>query len=68
MLNWICPKCGTKKFLSDKQERERGRCHSCEVASWTQEKRDAFSALLREFVRTGDASQETLDKAIRAST
>jgi hypothetical protein len=46
--SWLkdgCPKCG-RKCLPSRQERERGWCSSCEVATWSEEKKRAFGRVL----------------------
>lgn len=41
----VCPKCN-KSHLIGKEERERGICASCEVASWSPEKKAAIGKVV----------------------
>ena len=63
MARWECPKCG-KEVLASRQERERGHCSSCEVASWTEEKRRAINRCIGLAFRKPPATEAEKDAAI----
>ena len=66
MFSWICPKCEKKIFLPSKYEVERGWCATCEVNSWSQEKRNAFRGIVEAFAQ--GASREEMDAKIDEAT
>ena len=51
MLNWTCPKCGRRRKIASQFEVDRGRCYSCEIETWTPEKRKAFRDLIGSFAK-----------------
>lgn len=58
-----CPKCG-KITIPSKHERERGWCSSCEVASWSAEKKKAVGNVLgAAFGGKGDV-MDAVDKVV----
>ena len=68
--SWLkdgCPKCG-KKTLPSKQERERGWCSSCEVASWPEDKKKVIKRVVRSAfrLRAGKGTKQQLTQAIDA--
>ena len=49
MLNWTCPKCGRRIKIANQVEVDRGWCYSCEIETWTPEKRKAFRDIIDSF-------------------
>ena len=64
MARWVCPKCG-REVLASRDEREQGHCSSCEVASWTSEKRAAIGRCIGLAFGKPDATEGEKDAAIR---
>jgi ribosomal protein S27AE len=61
-LSWVCPRCGRRIFIVSSEEEERGWCSTCEVGSWSDEKRKSLQDVIRAY-RRGE-SRETLEEKV----
>jgi len=62
-MSWTCPKCD-RSVLASREERERGHCSTCEVESWSPEKRTAINRCIGLAFRKTPATEDEKDAAI----